>query len=128
MEKPFDKMYIGVLAVMALKAVYAPFVAMCLWDWFAAPALRVPEISFFGMLGLMWLISLLTKMSDGQEWEWGMTSTVVDTAVPEERRAAVEKAREQGKSSRGLLVYNLAKLAGHTVTLVLGFLLHTCLM
>ena len=109
-------------------SVYAAFVSMCMWNWFATRALHVPEISFFEMLGLIWLIRLLTFSGDSESYQWAMVWAVVEAAVSDEKRKAVEKTRQGFTESKTLLTFSIAQLSGNTVTLVLGFLLHTFLV
>ena len=108
-------------------SVYAAFVSMCMWNWFATRALHVPEVSFFEMLGLIWLIRLLTFSGDSERYQWAMLWAVVEAAVPDDKREAVEKARQEFTESKTLLTFSFAELFGNTVTLVLGFLVHVFL-
>jgi hypothetical protein len=51
-------------------ALYRTFVIENLWNWFAASALHIPEISFWGMYGLVLLIGVFTN-NHGQKFEEG---------------------------------------------------------
>jgi len=119
------------LLVGLLVGIYTAFVSMCLWNWFATRAFRVPQLSFFEMLGLVWLLQVLFG-SVGQDSEphWRMLWTVLDKLVPGDRRdayAAAMKGLEQDAWTHAA-VGAIGQVVGNTVMLGLGFGLHLLIM
>jgi hypothetical protein len=103
--------------------LYTAFVAQCLWNWFAASALRLPEISFLKMLGLLWMMALLIRYSVKRETKTlvclvGITSL----CVPPERTTELDGLM----NSRILdeLMMGFAQICQNTLMLALGFGLH----
>ena len=84
-----SKKSVWMFVAALVSSVYAAFVSMCMWNWFATRALHVPEVSFLEMLGLMWLIRLLTFSGDGDQYQWAMLWTVLEEVVPSDKRGAV---------------------------------------
>jgi hypothetical protein len=103
--------------------LYTAFVAQCLWNWFAAPALRLPEISFLRMLGLWWMIALLIRSSAKDETR-GLVFLVGVTrlCVPPER--TTELAELMDSRLLDELILGLGQISRNTLALALGFGLH----
>lgn len=123
-----SKKSVWMFVAALVSSVYAAFVSMCMWNWFATRALHVPEISFLEMLGLMWLIRLLTFSGDGDQYQWAMVWAVLEEVVPSDKREAVEKVKREFGDSATLLSFSFAHLFANTTTLVLGFLVHAFLV
>jgi hypothetical protein len=103
--------------------LYTAFVAQCFWNWFAAPALRLPEISFLRMLGLWWMIALLIRSSaEGEMRALASLVGITRLCVPPERTTELEELID----SRPLdeLILGLWQIIRNTLTLALGFGLH----
>ena len=103
--------------------LYTAFVAQCFWNWFAAPALRLPEISFPKMLGLLWMMALLIRPSaKGEIRTLAFLVGIARLCVPPERSTELEELMD----SRHLdeLMLGLMHIGQNTVTLALGFGLH----
>jgi hypothetical protein len=85
----------GVLLVGLLVGLYTAFVAQCFWNWFAVPVLHLAEISFLQMLGILWLIQLLTTRSpkeDDKRWE--LLASLVELCVPVEKQTELADLKE----------------------------------
>ena len=108
--------------------MYTAFVvAQCFWNWFAGPALRLPEISFLQMLGLWWMIDLLIRpSSDGEKRTWALLASITELCVPPERVTDLEELKDVNPFVE--LIQGLSgafgKIVGNTLTLALGFGLH----
>jgi hypothetical protein len=103
--------------------LYTAFVAQCLWNWFAAPALRLPEISFLHMLGLWWMIALLIRSSAEREIRTLVFLVgITDLCVPPEKTKEREELIES--TPLGELIAGLWQIIRNTLTLALGFGLH----
>ena len=115
------------LLVGLVVGIYTAFVSMCLWNWFATRAFHVPALSFFEMLGLVWLLQVLFR-SVGQDSEphWRMLWTVLDEVVPESRHDAYAAAIKEWEQdvwahSAG---WAIGQVVGNTLILALSFGLH----
>jgi hypothetical protein len=108
--------------------LYTAFVVMCMWNWFAAPALNLSEITYLNMLGLIWLMSLLSGNNQkADDFKWKTLFTTIEFCIPDDKR---EEALE---TINGLQENVWIEVVGHisgqivvnTITLVLGFILHS---
>lgn len=107
--------------------LYTAFVAQCFWNWFAAPTLRLPEISFLQMLGLWWMIDLLIRpSSDGERKTWALLASITELCVPPERATELEELKDANPVVELIQGFSGAfgKIVGNTLTLALGFGLH----
>ena len=107
--------------------LYTAFVAMCMWNWFAVQALNVPSISFLQMLGLVWLLSILTNRPDQDEIKWKSLFAIIEQCVPQEKQEAMADAIHEIQENiwvdlSGKIV---GQIIGNTITLILGFVLHS---
>lgn len=120
----------GAFAVGMMVGCYTAFVAQSYWNWFVVPALHASEVSFLQMLGLIWLIQLLTSQpTGGEDTRWRLLALAVELCVPAERQ---EELAELSKPDSVLgwaegFSQVSGKLVGNTFTLVAGFLLHAFL-
>lgn len=115
---------------------YTTFVLQSLWNWFAVPALRVPPIGYWLMMGLNTFIFLMRER--GEEGEkltakrWVITMAVLDACVPEEKQAEVQEDIKQYTTDDGVWsdVVSLVsrQLAGNTFALGIGWVIHTTLI
>jgi len=117
----------------AVVGLYTTFVIEHFWNWFATPAFRVPEVSFWETYGLVLLISLFTNAQDREfieDQRWKIMWTAVDACIPETKQADVrQQVKEQADDiwlQTGLHVF--AKAFGNTFLLALGFAVHAMLM
>jgi hypothetical protein len=115
--------------VSMIVSFYTTFVLQQLWNWFAVAAFQASKISFWEMYGLVLLVGLLTESHSEviDEPRWKTLFTILDIWCPEDKRQAVEEAMEEQKKSiwmdSGVLIF--AKFAGNTLTLVIGWGIHT---
>ncbi len=117
--------WLGLLLITLPVSLYTAFVAQCFWNWFAVPTLHVSSVSFLEMLGLLWLVQLLTSRPSGSDdSHWGLLASLIELCVP------AEKQKELADLSSPFSVFIeecsavFGQVAGNTVMLVLGFVLH----
>lgn len=119
---------LGAMLVGLPVGLYTAFVAECFWNWFAVPALHLPEISFLQWLGLWWLIGLFVRPSSSSENDkrWTLSMSVLELCVPEGKQAALKELLEANPILTFLEAFSMifGQVVGNTITLVLGFLLH----
>lgn len=115
------KLWVWILAIMV--GVYTAFVAMCMWNWFAAPALHVPNISFLQAVGLIWLIGILTSRSDVDDINQKILTTILDSCVPDDKRDVLKENLEELSDNIWIDVLSKAfgQIVANTGTLILGF-------
>jgi hypothetical protein len=111
-----------------VSSVYSAFVAMAMWNWFATRILHVSDVSFFEMLGFVWLIRLLTFSDEANQHQWAHLWAVIEHLVPDEKREGVMKIRGEFEDSKTLLWFPVTHIIGNTVTLALGFIVHAFLL
>ena len=118
--------YVWTFVVAFIVGLYTAFVAMCMWNWFAVQALNVPSISFLQMLGLVWLISILTNRPDQDEIKWKSLFVIIEQCVPEEKREIVKDAIQDIQDNIWIDLSSkiVGQIVGNTVTLILGFVLY----
>ena len=103
--------------------LYTAFVAQCFWNWFAAPALRLPEISFLQMLGLLWMMALLIRSSAKVEMRTLVFLVgITRLCVPPERNKVLGELMDSRLLDE--LMMGLAQIGQNTLILALGFGLH----
>jgi len=118
--------WVVALLVGLLNGIYTAFVAMCFWNWFAVRVLNINIISFPEMLGIVWLISLFTDQTNKDESKWKILFSVVDACVPDHNREMLAETMAGHKENIWMDAFTAAfvRIAGTTVTLVLGYGLH----
>jgi hypothetical protein len=110
---------------------YTAFVLTMLWDWFVTEAFHVSEISYWNMYGLVLIFRLLRPTDEAAVYEqkWERLMKIVESCIPEEKR--METLKEIDKDSLGmnaqLMIANATGLIGSTVTLIIGWFVHTIL-
>jgi hypothetical protein len=103
--------------------LYTAFVAQCFWNWFAASALRLPEISFLKMLGLLWMMALLIRPSaKGEIRALAFLGGITRLCVPPERTMELEELMDSRLLDE--LMMGLGQIGQNTLALALGFGLH----
>jgi hypothetical protein len=118
--------FVGLVA-----GLYTAFVAQCFWNWFAVPALHLSSLSFLQMLGLLWLIQLLTARSPAaDDKRWTLLASMIELCVPEEKQEEVADLKEVDPLENILAVFStiFGQVVGNTLTLVLGFTLHAVIV
>jgi hypothetical protein len=106
--------------------IYTTFVAMHMWNWFAAPVLNLPQISFLQMLGLVWLIGLLSERSSADETKLNFLLRIIEMCIPAERKSEAEEVVNSMKENLwgDIAIKIFGQFVGNTLTLALGFALH----
>jgi len=110
---------------------FKAFVLTVMWNWFVAPIFHTADISFWEMLGLLWVVQLFVDQNYGQnpveKMRWENLVLMLDACVPEEKRedmkVALKEKEESVWSEIGVQIFG--QLFGYAFTLGLGFLLHT---
>jgi hypothetical protein len=103
--------------------LYTAFVAQCFWNWFAASALRLPEISLLKMLGLLWMMALLIRPSAKGDVRTSVFLVgITRLCVPPERTTELEELMDSRLLDE--LIMGLGQVGQYTLTLALGFGLH----
>ena len=127
------KMALG-FGVSILGAAYKAFVLMLMWNWFVSPVFHTESISFWQVLGLLWLVQLFvgldTDENPANTARWEHLSLVLDACVPEEKREEMSDAvKQKNEEIWGQLgIYIFGQFVGYTLTLVLGWTVHTFLV
>jgi len=117
--------------VSVLGAAYKAFVLMLMWNWFVSPVFHTGSISFWQVLGLLWLVQLFvgldTDENPANTARWENLFLVLDACVPEEKRDEVKELfKQKNEAIWGQLgVYIFGQFVGYTLTLVLGWAVHT---
>ena len=112
-------------------SLYTTFVVQNLWNWFVVPTFYASSISFWGMFGLLLLVSLLGGRGEefAAEQRWKSVITVLDACIPEGKRETLEEALDQQAEGVwvevGLKIFE--RLLGSTLTLVIGWGIHAFL-
>lgn len=111
---------------------YTAFVLMMLWDWFITPAFHVTEIGYFNVYGLVLVVRLLSPTADAiavaQQGE--RETKMLEACIPDGKRAETLSAIEKDSLSNNaqMLLANGMEALGSTMSLVVGFVVHTFLM
>jgi hypothetical protein len=111
------------LSVGLIVGLYTAYVAECFWNWFAVPTLHVDDVSFFQMLGLLWLVQLIIKPFAGDDIQQNKLISVVGLCVPEDKQAEVAEITRTDDTSENVMIV-FAQVGRNTVMLILGFVLH----
>jgi len=119
--------WFGIVLVGLLIGCYTAFVAECFWNWFAVPVLHVSDVSFLQMLGILWLIQVITaRATDGDNKRWILLFDVLELCVPHEKLPELEGLKKSDSSEvffEGFPVA-AAQVGNNTLMLALGFALH----
>jgi hypothetical protein len=117
-------------AVSLLVGAFKAFVLMLMWNWFVSPVFHTEAISFWQVLGLLWVVQLFvgdTSENPKEDLLWENLFLVLDACVPEHKAQKVRdelKQKEEGIWSQlGFQIFG--RLIGYSVTLMLGWLVHT---
>jgi hypothetical protein len=137
MKKAIPVLVIGSI-VGSIVGLYTTFLIENLWNWFATSAFHVPEMSFWGMYGLVLLVGLFTtevprSVYDDPQWK-GML-IILEACVPDDKREMVtDELKDQIENTMWTDVVvqsfstSVGKLVGNTFVLVLGWAVHTFLI
>lgn len=59
-------------AMSVVSVVVKGLVLIALWRWFIVPALGMPPVSFHAAVGMVIVVSILTRKVDDPDYLWGM--------------------------------------------------------
>ena len=110
---------------------YKAFVLMLMWNWFVSPVFHTGHISFWQVLGLLWVVQLFvgedSNENPAQALRWENLFSILDFCVPEYKREELqEELKQRNEGIWGQLgIYIFGQAFGYTFTLGLEFLLHT---
>ena len=108
--------------------LYNAFIVQNFWNWFVIPAFHASEIPYWGIYGLLMLISLVADRGDefASEHRWKVILTVVDACVPDEKKLIVEESLKQQTDTMWIDLGSkvFGKLVGNTATLAIGWGIH----
>jgi len=113
-----------------LVGAFKAFVLMLMWNWFVSPVFHIDSISFWQVLGLLWVVQLFvgdTGENPAETLRWENLYLVLDACVPEHKAQEVReelKQKEEGIWSQlGFQIFG--QLTSYAFTLMLGWLVHT---
>jgi hypothetical protein len=125
MKLSFWKLFGAVLIGLPI-GLYTAFVAECYWNWFAVPVLHVAHVSFLQMLGVLWLIQVITaRPPSGDDKRWVLLLSAVALSVPNEKQTELKELMEPNSFDFIIQGFSAAvgQIASNTLMLVLGFAL-----
>lgn len=105
-----------------------------MWNWFVSPVFHTENISFWQVLGLLWIVQLFIGLDTGENpaktARWENLFLILDACVPQEKREEVsESVKQKNDEIWGQLgIYLGGQFAGYTFTLVLGWAVHAFLV
>jgi hypothetical protein len=113
-------------------SLYTNVVVLALWDWFAVPALHVPDVSYWQFYGVTLLLAILFSPPDsGDRHQLTMISMQLEAVLPEDKRLVIQEAlqeQQQEKQARNAMVFSLiSRISGNTTVLIIGWTIHTFL-
>jgi len=126
------KRYWILFAISLVGGLYTALAAQHLWNWFVARPLNA-SLTYWEAYGITLLIGLLFSR-EGEQWaddaRWEAADVMMHAAVPHGLRDYVESELMGVKAgvdvSMAFLVFN--KAAGNSVTLAIGWAIHSFLM
>src|SRR4051794_23453001 len=72
--------------------LYTTFVLSVMWGWFIVPPFHVEQISFWGMYGLVLIVSMFGREETFKEDQrWKILMPAVQMCVPEARKPLLEE-------------------------------------
>lgn len=123
----WKKMLAG-FRVAVVVGFYTTFVIQNLWNWFAVPALHVPEISYWTMYGLLLGARLVFEKDETFEKAevFGRVGMMIEACVPEEKQADLnaQLLAEDEKMGTKILSMVAGQAVGNTITLGIAFAIH----
>jgi hypothetical protein len=117
-----------------LVGAFKAFVLMVMWNWFVSPVFHASEVSFWEMLGLLWVVQLFVDQTYDDnpvtKLQWEILFLVLDKCVPAERREdlKLELAEKNEEIWTEIGVKIFGSLAGNAFVLGLGFAVHAFFM
>jgi hypothetical protein len=89
--------------------------------------LHVSDVSFLQMLGILWLIQVITGRPSGNDGNrWVLLLSIVELCVSAEKQAALEELKTPNPLAVFVEGFSMAlgQIASNTLMLALGFALH----
>ena len=116
--------------VSLLVGAFKAFVLMLMWNWFVSPVFHTDSISFWQVLGLLWIVQLFVSQgveNPAETKRWENLFAVVDACVPEHKRGEVQELLKQNNEEIWLElgIHIFGQLTGYAVTLFLSWTVHT---
>jgi hypothetical protein len=116
-------------------SLFDAFVLQSLWNWYAVPYLRLPEITFWATYGLLLLIQVIVREgSNNNEVEankirWDTIDYVMNLLLSQEN---IERVKEFLKEKEDAIwvtagSHVFVRVAGNAVTLGTGWMIHAFL-
>jgi hypothetical protein len=125
------KKVITMFVLSTFLSLYTTFVLQNFWNWFVVNALNVAHVSYWVTYGLVMIVNLIFYKNDfenEQRWKW--LETVLIPCIPEEKRSEIGEELKLHKEDLavqlGIMIFSTA--FGNTVTLALGWAVHTFLV
>jgi len=119
--------------ISLLVGAFKAFVLMLMWNWFVSPVFHTDSISFWQVLGLLWVVQLFVDQSGENPAEakrWENIFTVADACIPEHKREELQEQLKENNegiwSQIGIHIFG--QLTSYAVTLLLGWMVHTFLV
>ena len=127
------KKWIVPTAVALFVGLYTTFVAQSFWNWFAVPAFHASTVSFWGMYGIVALFNLLIAtdlQTTASDQMWRAAFTMIEACIPPDRIEAVNEAIEAQTDLAWIKLGSaiFGKFAENTLSLVVGWFVHTALL
>jgi hypothetical protein len=124
--KEFSK-WAMLFIISVVMGLYTAFVIKCYWSWFAVPALNLPEVSFFQILGLIWLLQLVmgNESEEAEDTKFKMLANAIELCVPAEKQSQLTAMLEEEQvmirwKALGMIS---RRFGSNTFMLILGFAL-----
>jgi hypothetical protein len=112
---------------------FRAFVLMLMWNWFVSPVFHTANISFWQVLGLLWLVQVF--VGEGEEdldenRRWERLFAILHYCIPDDQKQWVKQEMDEHNDriwvQFGMKLFN--SVQGLAVTLVLGWLVHAFLV
>lgn len=116
--------------VSLLVGAYKAFVLMLMWNWFVTPIFHTESISFWQVLGLLWVVQLFVdgRSDDTTEnWRWEKISLMLNACIPEHsREELMEELKQVNEGVWGEIGTKIfSHIVGYSFALALGWTLHS---
>jgi hypothetical protein len=127
--------------------LYTTFVIQNLWNWFVVTAFDVPSISFWGLYGLVLVVSVIADGARAgekgaehfaNELRWKTLFQCLDRLLPDDRKSeiteeideAIKETIEEQKRTMWIEMVSavIARLVGNTFALGIGWFIHLFLI
>lgn len=121
---------IGIIGIFV--KLYTTFILQQLWNWFVTPVFEIGPVSFWGIFGLVLVVSMFERTpSDFTQREYTkFLATMMEACVPDDKRDDVNEKLDELKERVWIeaIPEGVGNFASITVTLILGWGVHTFLL